>query len=294
MDARRVIARTARAAARVHPTPRQRLFLRNHVRKWCPQEPVVVNTREGFRMRVTPRDYESWSIYFYGEYDQSLTAVLKAYVREGATCWDVGAEGGWFALLFARIVGPAGHVDAFEAYPPNFARLQANVALNGFSWVRPHHVAVGDFGGRSWFVPPSDEVTGGVAYLRHCAGVGHLAAGPRPGAIQVDVVTLDEHAEATRPASLGLIKLDIEGAEAAALRGARATIERFRPVLAVEYNRGTARRAGTSLEELDELVAGLGYERYVFRGGLRKLRLAEWDGRTDQEAVFNVIGLPRR
>ena len=57
--------------------------------------------------------------------------------------------------------------------------------------------------------------------------------------------------------NLSFIKIDIEGAEVAALRGGRQTIEQHRPVIAVEYNQGTALRANTSIEELDALLGFL-------------------------------------
>jgi hypothetical protein len=75
--------------------------------------------------------------------------------------------------------------------------------------------------------------------------------------------------------------------------GGEHTIRRF-PTLAIEYNRGTARRGGTSIEELDELLNCLDYNRYVFDERLTKLRLEQWATRSDLESVFNVYRFPRR
>lgn len=245
-------------------------------------------------MLVSPHDYGSYGIYFFGGYDPEMTSLSKAHVPEGGVCWDVGTERGWFSLLFGRLVGPTGRVDAFEAFPPNFQKLRTNIERNRFTWVHPVNVALSDHVGRMHFVPPSDDVTEHVSFLEDCGGVGHLTGSERPGSIEVSTTTLDQHAEQTGITRLDFVKIDIEGEEVAALRGATYTIQRFRPTIAIEYNRGTAERAGTSIEELDDLLASYNYDRFTFDGQLRQLRLENWHNRSDLETVFNVYCFPRR
>lgn len=293
MNARLVLTRAARSIVRLYPRTVNRLFVRNHLRQWCVREELIVKTRGGFRMAVSPHDYASYGIYFYGEYDPAMTMFLKAHIREDNACWDVGTERGWFSLLMGQLVGPRGRVDAFEAFPPNFTKLSENLRLNGFVWVRPFSVAVSNESGRMWFIPPSDEVTHNVGYLNDCGGVGYLSQTAQPGAIEVNTTTLDEHASATGASALDFIKIDVEGAEVTALQGARETIQRFRPKIAVEYNRETALRAGTSIEELDDLLESYGYDRFTFFGRLERLRLEDWTARSDNETVFNVYCFPR-
>lgn len=61
-------------------------------------------------------------------------------------------------------------------------------------------------------------------------------------------------------AACGFIKLDLEGAEYPALRGARQTIKRFRPTLMLEMDRFLPRRFGGSLEQTEQyLTEKLGY-----------------------------------
>lgn len=293
MNGRLILTKGGRFIVRLHPRTANRVFVRNHFRKWCVRDELVVLTREVFRMAVSPHDYASYGIYFYGDYDPAMTMLLKAYIRESSTCWDVGTERGWFSLLMAKAVGPTGRVDAFEAFPPNFARLCDNLALNGFAWVQAHNVAVSSRSGRMWFVPPSDNVTHNMGYLNDCGGVGYLTQNAQPGAIDVKTTTLDEHASEAGTSSLDFIKIDVEGAEVAALQGARETIRRFRPKMAVEYNRETALRAGTSMEELDELLDSYGYDRFIFSGRLARLHLDDWQGQPDHVTVFNVFCFPR-
>jgi FkbM family methyltransferase len=276
------------------PSYANQRFVRDTFRKCCVSDELLIWTAEGFQMLASPHDYGSYEIFFFGVYDPMMTSLMKAQIPEGATCWDVGAYSGWFSLLMGQLVGPSGRVDAFEAFPPNFDKLKINVALNGFGWVHPYNLAVSNHTGQMHFVPPSDEVTHYASYLRYCSIVGYLTQNAMPGSIEVATTTLDEHAENTGVNRLDFIKIDVEGAEVAALLGAQKTLQRFRPKIAIEYNRETARRAGTSMEELDNLLDSIGYDRFNFWGRLEKLRLERWKDLPDNETVFNVYCFPRK
>lgn len=295
MNARLALTKSARFVVRLHPRLASRGFVRKHFRKVCVKDELVVATREGFKMAASPHDYASYGIYFYGEYDSVMSNMLKSHIREGGTCWDVGTERGWFSLLMAQLVGPNGRVDAFEAYAPNFKKLSANIALNNFHWIHPYNVGVSRQSGLMWFMPPSDSITHHVGYLADCGGVGYLTDHAQQGTLEVKTITLDDHAELTGISGLDFIKIDVEGAELDALQGGRLTIERFRPKMAIEYNRATALRSGTSIKEVDDLLDDLGYDRFILRehGGLARVHLEDFRDRSDNEVVFNVYCFPR-
>lgn len=270
------------------------MFVRDHLRKWCVDEELPVPTERGFRMLASPRDYASYGIYFFGDYDPRMSRALTRFMKPGQTCWDVGCERGWFTLLMAHLTGSSGRVDAFEALPDNAERVDANVRLNGFDWVNIHAAAVSDEVGTVRFEPPSNAITND-AHLDHCSGVGYVTDQPTERAIDVPAVVLDDVARRTGLHELHLMKMDIEGAEVAALKGAAETLDRFKPIVAVEYNRATLRRAGTSLDELDRLLESHGYERLFCRadGTFRRVDLDESAHKPDHHAVFNVYAFHR-
>ena len=240
-------------------------------------EDILVATRWGFRMEVSPNDETGRSIYFTGEYSAELSAFLRAHLRDGQTAWDVGSERGWFTLLMARIVGPKGRVDAFEALPRNRERLEHNVMLNTFGHVRVVAGAVGEAPGNAWFLPPErvteEDAAAAERWSGVNSGVGRLSDEPAEGAEPVPVIGLDVWAEESGLDALDFVKMDVEGSEVRALLGARKTLERFRPILVVEYNQRTLEKTGSSVAELDTLLNELGYERYCLmrRGGLLRL-----------------------
>lgn len=269
------------------------MFVRNHFRRICPDIDVPVRTRYGFSINASPHDYASYGIYFFGDYDPRMTDAIRHLVRPGMTVWDVGTERGWFSLLMASCVGKTGRVDCFEAFPANVARLRGNLALNEFPQVRVHGAAVSDRAGVLRFEPPSDAVTNNQAYLSDCSGVGYLTQTASATAIEVPAITLDEIAERERISALDFVKMDIEGAETAALRGGSSTLRRFKPILAIEYNRATLRRGGSSLEELDATLAELGYDRLHLATTFRPVDLKKAESLPDEAVVFNAYCFPR-
>ncbi len=270
-----------------------RHFVRDHLRKWCVDEDLPVYTRWGFNIGASPHDYASAGIFFFGDYDPEMTSVMQHHIRPGQHVWDLGTERGWFTLLMASLVGPQGRVDAFEALPGNAAKVRRNCQTNGYDWVHVHAQAVTDQLGVGSFVPPSDEVTNHTAFLHHCSGVGYLTAEVRPGTLNVPTTTLDDFARATGTSALHFLKMDIEGAEYKALCGGRRVLERFRPMLAIEYNRLTAQRAGTTVKQIYDLVADLRYDQFTFTRHFEPFDLARFDQIPDEAAITNVYCFPR-
>jgi len=264
-------------------------WLTRHFRKWFPDEEIVVNTLRGFAMAASPRGYTTHRIYFFGEYEHDMSDFITYHVFEGQTAWDIGSERGWFSLLLGRMVGPTGRVDAFEAFPPHAEKVRRNIQLNKMSWVNVNAVAVSDKSGHLWFRPPGPW----YPHESNHSGVGHLTDQYLPGAIKVPTISLDNYAEETGVKHLSFIKLDIEGAEVAALKGAERVVRRCRPVLAIEYSDAAAQRTQSSIEELDNLLESYEYDRYLFNGRYVRFDLSQLrqDG---LEADFNVYCFPRK
>lgn len=135
-------------------------------------------------------------------------------VIDGGGCW------GDTALSFAHAAGPGGRVRTFEFEPANLERLRGNLELN------PELQARVDVDERALW-NTSGEQLGAVA---HGPGTAIAAGGELP----VPSVAIDD----LGLARVDFIKLDVEGAELPALRGAEATLRRDRPRLAVSlYHR---------------------------------------------------------
>jgi FkbM family methyltransferase len=177
-----------------------------------------------------------------GRYQQDLALFLRRVLRPDAVAVDGGAHIGVFTVLMARLC-PAGRVYAFEPAPESRAHLQANLTANGVANASVEAAALYDAAGEVSF-------DFNVSYPAG-AHVSETGSG-------VTAVSLDTWAGKDGIGRLDLVKLDIEGAELAALRGAQAVIRRFGPVTVVECNPVALRRfGGHSYGELLELMRSL-------------------------------------
>jgi FkbM family methyltransferase len=196
------------------------------------------------------------ALYLNEPYEPELAAALARLVRPGWTCADVGAHVGYFTLLLARLVGEEGSVLAFEAAPVNAQLLAQNVKLNNLeSRVRVENLAVADVSGELELYPAraggSSEWTLDATFASRADHVPTERHGPR-----VRSVSLDDYAS---PAPrLDLVKMDIEGAEARAIRGMRRILREERPIILLEFHREVGwpavqelRTHGYRFEELD-------------------------------------------
>jgi FkbM family methyltransferase len=204
-------------------------------------------TRYGVRFECDLADKVTREIYYYG-FNCRDCRVLSRLVRPGQVVLDIGANIGYFSLLFAKWVGAAGAVHAFEPFPETVLRLKRNLELNAClnSIVRIHELAISDaVGSLSMAVP--DQGNSGCNYLR------------TDGSRTIEVTTLDAFVQQERLSRVDLIKIDIEGSEVALLEGARETIERFRPVFMIEVNPSALQRFSKTSADL---IGLLGKHRY--------------------------------
>lgn len=155
--------------------------------------------------------------FLRGTYEWEKIEAFRANVRPDDFVIDIGAHAGFFTLLGVKLTGKKGLVWCFEPRPSNRELLQLNLKANAVSShaVRVFPLAVSDRLGAARF----DD--------RRGSGTGRLDAN---GSLPVALTTLDALDLPKRPS---LIKIDIEGGEASALRGAERTITSARPTLLV-------------------------------------------------------------
>ncbi|OBA89877.1 hypothetical protein A5662_23575 [Mycobacteriaceae bacterium 1482268.1] len=155
----------------------------------------------------------SW-LRFRGAFEPVLSEFILRHVQEGDYCLDVGANIGYFSLLFAKRVAPSGKVIAIEAAPDTARRLRANLELNKAAGIVDVVEAA--------CAPQKGEVT---FYLHpHFDGMSRLTPPPQgkrtrgilgtwtPVTVTADTLTSIVGVDAPR---ISFIKVDIEGAEAA-------------------------------------------------------------------------------
>jgi FkbM family methyltransferase len=199
------------------------------------QVPILQGPLRGKRWIVGASTHGCW----LGSYEYANQRLFSKTIRPRSVVYDVGAHVGFYTLLAATLVGPQGHVVAFEPVPRNIGFLKEHLKLNGITNVTVVEAAAGTGEGSAWF----DEGP--------TSSMGHLSA---TGALRVHTVRIDEMVAAGKIPPPEYIKMDVEGAEALVLTGAKATLIERLPTLFISTHGPQVHR------ECVELLRALPYE----------------------------------
>jgi len=145
---------------------------------------------------------------------------------ENAVCWDLGAHFGIHTVGLARVVGPQGQVCAFEPDPVAFQRLSRHVKMNHLNQVRLFNAAVSDCQGTSEML-----VTGGLGSTFTHFRYEDEPVDPRAKKINIPTLVLDQLVSKGEIRLPDLIKVDVQGHGAKALRGAMQAITEAKPLV---------------------------------------------------------------
>lgn len=218
--------------------------LRKVARRYA--EGSVVKVRRGHIAGCRwKRSHRHVSAYWLGIHELAIQECLVREFRAGDVFYDIGANAGFFSLLGSRCVGSEGRVFAFEPLAEEVRSIRAQLRLNDVSHCTVVEAAVADRSG--WI-----EFREGAESSR-----GHVS--PREGqksgvsTIPVKAIALDDFV-ATFPTP-DFVKMDVEGAELLALRGARRMLAGKRPPkMLIEFHSDQLRH------ECLSMLANVGYE----------------------------------
>jgi FkbM family methyltransferase len=150
-----------------------------------------------------------------GSFEHEKQRQVARELKPGSVFYDIGANVGLYSLLAGRLVTP-GKVYAFEPLPRNVWYLRRHLNLNRARSVEVFELAISDQVGTAFFKETMDSL------------MGHLG---QEGTFAVRTATLDSLLLEKTISPPNVIKMDIEGAELLAIRGASQCIQRYRPVI---------------------------------------------------------------
>ena len=246
--------------------------------------PRIVERADGFKYLAEPTSLIGWHVLYFGVYDYENERLLKSLLRPGGVVLDVGANVGWDTLTMASLVGPSGRVVAFEPNPNVRDRLEENIARNSLAHVTVLPLALADRSGSVHIHTPKATDVG--------AGDGHIASkvsatDSSSDTVEVKSETLDHLWPELRLDRLDLIMVDAEGWDWNVLKGAEATLAKYRPHVLFEYDDSFNSRGGGSQQKFEELFVALDYKlEQIERGGSVPLP-AHWP------AATNILAAPR-
>ena len=182
-------------------------------------------TLPDFKMVVNPNDFAIGSYIFETKiYEPHVSNAIKSQLKSGDTFVDIGANIGYFTLLAASIVGEKGQVYAFEPSPLNRELIKENITLNGFSNVKIFPYAIAESKQTLNYHGGDINSNGQVSNILP----------EQEGLFTVEAVALDDILLESE--KITVIKMDIEGAEARALKGMSQIVSKFQPIIFTEFS----------------------------------------------------------
>ena len=172
-------------------------------------------------------NFMDWTVFAYGAHAEDELFLFRDVVevlakqRGAVTFFDIGANVGNHTLFMADKVAA---VHAFEPYPPVAAKIRQKIARNGLENVTVHPIALSDRDGLAMFREPEGANQ----------GTGTLAGGG--GRLETPVRQGDAYLAEQGLPRIDLIKIDVEGHEAAVVRGLAERLGRDRPVILAEIS----------------------------------------------------------
>lgn len=188
----------------------------------------LIDCKRG-KFLVNQKDtYIGRSLYYAGEYCDEEVNLLEKICSDGDIVIDGGANIGTLTIPLAKLLG-SGKIIAFEPQQSVFQTLCANVVLNSINNVIALPVGLGEVC-ENLYLQLAPSVDG-------VSNFGMASVGYEQTDNIVEVRSLSSIFEQYNLRSLKLIKLDVEGMELAALKGAEPLIDKFKPFLYVENDK---------------------------------------------------------
>ena len=223
------------------------------------------------RIRRGPCRGRLWSIatrssFLRGTYEEELSRVMSELTQAGDVFWDVGAHYGYYTLLAAGSVGPNGTVYSFEPHDENQWYLEHHIKWNRLHNVTPLPFALGAKDGEASF--------GGSSH-----GMARLGGGDQVVAVRrMDTLVADG---VCMPPTV--LKVDIEGAEANFLSGARETLTGSSAILILETH------SHSLFVECKEMLKKYGFSLY-YPEAFDGVKTAEGEALNRARAILAVGG----
>ena len=192
------------------------------------------------------------------DYEPHLVSFLRKVLCPGMRIVDMGANIGFYSMLFAGAVGPEGYVYAFEPRSENCRLFLLSAARNGFHNIRLHPLALSSPGTNYLALVPA---IGTNASTRDVGDLENSQTMIVPAAALDDIVT----------GPVDLMKADIEGAEYLAFKGGERLIVANRPIVTSEVSfEMLSRVSAISGPDLIRWFTRLGYKAFILNRVTRK------------------------
>lgn len=238
---------------------------------------IIVKSKikySGSKLRLNIGDFVQYYIFMDGAYEIETLDFVASFI-DRKVFFDVGAHIGNYSLSLHK---RAKKIYAFEASATNMNYLKKNIRANKIDNIKTIDKAVCNEDNKSIKI-----------YLSPDASSNHSIYDKFKGKYEnVETVTLDSFYKKNNIEEIDVIKIDVEGAEFAVIKGASEIFHKFTPLLIVEFSKASADAAGYDLSDLYYYLKDLGYQSFALYN--RMLSTINVDAiNTDNKFQQNII-----
>jgi FkbM family methyltransferase len=245
---------------------------------------VIKEIEPGLRLAIDLADHAIGLNILRGRFELNEIEFVRRTLKPGQHVVDAGAHIGLFAMHMAAAVGPSGSVHCFEPFEANAACLELAIAENRFERrVILERAAVGAMHGTGQLIFAPATLNSGGAFVG--APGASVPAGHET--LPVRLIALDEY---PLPRPISFIKIDVEGAEPQALRGAARLLREDRPVILSEVHPSQLKLvSGITPAAFIAQIAELGYRCHLLGAGVPGAEVTD----VQTSGVESVVFVPR-
>ena len=228
--------------------------------------------RDGINYELDISCLMQW--YVYWDFKEKQRDRLYSLVRTGDVVLDVGTNIGETLLQFGKLVGDRGFVFGFEPDDENYRKVQRNISINDSSNLHVFNLGVSDRKENVKLYRVDSNNTGMNRILNE------TEAERFQDFTTIETDTLDNVMTENNIKRVDVVKIDIEGYEMHALRGASQLLRTYRPKLFIEIGYTRLINNGASPNEMIGYLEGFGY----------KIFHAETDEQISADYDFSPLG----
>jgi len=243
--------------------------------------------RKGINYDVDLSEGIDLSLFVFGGFQDHVTRTKDFSIKPNAVILDVGANIGVMSLGFAQRA-QQGHVYAFEPTEYAYKKLLRNLNLNPQLSERITPIQA--------FVADQSQTNGLVAYSSwkidgSASGAHPVHGGTAQSTAAAEVLTIDGFCQTKQIPAVDVIKIDTDGHELRVLRGARETLNQFRPVIIFEAGLYTMAENDVTFEQYDDFISPFGYQLISSRSG-HNITRENYQAEIPLRSTIDIVAVP--
>jgi FkbM family methyltransferase len=212
-------------------------------------------------------------LFLYGYYEYEITKVVSNVLKEGGLCIDVGANCGYYTILFSKIVKEKGSVLSFEPDKNNLFFLIKNVKYNNCNNVRIYPYAVSDSDG--FAILCIDKMGGGDSHIIESTESKNNNENIKIRTIKLDSLNYNK--------PIHLLKIDVQGNEVKVFKGAFKTLTNTKYIIFEYWPAGIIERSKENPFLIFEILSKNNFNLYLIKNGmLRKVDINDFEKLTSE------------